>query len=81
MWFVHQSTFLLQIFPGGKLQAKNLYVNVDALYVDVMGSLTTDGQGYCDMSKYFLLWIQHYAVILGTERKACSLEMNLEQEI
>lgn len=37
------------MYPGGKLEAKNLYVNVDALYVDVMGTLSANGQGYCNM--------------------------------
>ncbi|KAL4226615.1 hypothetical protein ACF0H5_014598 [Mactra antiquata] len=40
---------LMQIYPGGTMQAKNLYIEVDTLLVDVMGSLNADGLGYCSM--------------------------------
>ena len=46
---------LLQVYPGGLFKAKNLLMEVDTLLVDVMGTFTADGNGYCDMGKALLM--------------------------
>lgn len=55
------------------MQAKNLYLDVEFLLVDVMGTFNADGLGYCSMGTY-CFHVIYFTLSIIFSHKDCYVE-------